>query len=185
MSRLDRADFRDGHLEVREYFEQEGFELLVASINLVDQQDRRTRPVGYGFEQRALQKERLAENLRFFFGGARRRILLQLDAQQLLRIIPFVNSRRGVQALITLKSHQPGVERQAERLGDLGLADARRALNQQGFSERHRQVQRRGDCGVGHIGLPSEQLLDVSYFFSHLCLYSFLVTRWKSSTVSM
>src|SRR5262249_4548490 len=129
--------------------------------------------------------ERFTEDLRFFFSRACRRMLLQLDAQQLLRIIPFVNSRRGVQSFVTLKSHQSGVERFGQRLGDLGLADARRTFNQQRFSERHRQVQRRGDRDVGDIGLPSEQFLDVSYFFSHVCLSSFLMIRWKSSTVSM
>ena len=38
---LHRAQLGNGHLEVREHLEQEGLELLVRAIHLVDQQDRR------------------------------------------------------------------------------------------------------------------------------------------------
>jgi hypothetical protein len=36
--RLDRAELRHGHLEVREHFEQEGLKLLVGTVDLVDQE---------------------------------------------------------------------------------------------------------------------------------------------------
>jgi hypothetical protein len=38
---LDRAEFGDRHLEIRQNFEQERLECLVGAVELVDQQDRR------------------------------------------------------------------------------------------------------------------------------------------------
>ena len=37
---LDRPDLRHGHLKVREHLKQEGLELVVSAIDLVDQQNR-------------------------------------------------------------------------------------------------------------------------------------------------
>src|SRR5262249_25694753 len=88
------------------------------------------------------------------------------------------------------EADQLRIERISERLGDLGLADTRRPFNQEGLSKRHRQVQRCGDCGIRDIGLPAEQLLDISYLFSHIyltsrSLASCSAARRKSSRVLM
>src|SRR3954449_7359471 len=60
--RADRPDLRDGHLELREQLEQERLELLVGSVDLVDEQDRVTAHPQSG-EQRALDQETLAEDV--------------------------------------------------------------------------------------------------------------------------
>ena len=67
--RLDRADLGDRHLEVGEHLEQEGLELLVGAVDLVDQQHRRLAVLADGLEQRAPDQEGLGEDRRFLLAA--------------------------------------------------------------------------------------------------------------------
>ena len=61
---LDRAQFRDRHLEIGQHFEQKGLERLVGAVELVDQQHRRAGGVGLErLQQRPLDQEALGEHV--------------------------------------------------------------------------------------------------------------------------
>ena len=62
-------------------------------------------------------------------------VALGLDPQQLLAVVPLVERLGLVQALVALQPHERAVEVRGERLGQLGLADAGRALDQHGLAE--------------------------------------------------
>ena len=53
------------------------------------------------------------------------------DRHHLRGIVPFVDRRRDVEALVALQADQPAAERGGENLGDFRLADARLALEKQ------------------------------------------------------
>jgi hypothetical protein len=53
---LDRAQFGDRHLEVGQQLQQEGLELLIGAVDLVDQQHRRLDGPADRRQQRPLQQ---------------------------------------------------------------------------------------------------------------------------------
>ena len=69
------------------------------------------------------------------------------DRQQLALVVPLVNRMRGIQTFIALKADQVCVQYLCQRLGDLGLADASGAFQQQRTPQNLRQMQRHG-CAV-------------------------------------
>ena len=85
-----------------------------------------------------------------------------LDPQQLLAVVPLVHRLRLVEALVALQPHQLAAGGARERLRQLGLADPRRALDQDRLAELLGEVgdQRRGL--VGEVADPRQRLL-------HLC----------------
>ncbi len=143
MRRAYRAQLGDGHLEVGEHFEQEGLELLVGPVELVDQQHRRARGVRLQrLQQRALDEEAIGKNVAgnplavgCAFG------LRQPDGDHLRRVVPFVHGGSDVEALVTLQPDQARVERARERLCRLRLADAGLALEQQRLAEANGEVE--------------------------------------------
>ncbi|GCC47867.1 hypothetical protein chiPu_0031898, partial [Chiloscyllium punctatum] len=65
----------------------------------------------------------------------------------------------GVDAFIALQPDQPAAEHGSDRFRRLGLADARRALEQQRLAEREREIGGRCDAVVGKvIGRPQRLL---------------------------
>ena len=137
-ARLDPAQLGDRDLEVRQQLEQHRLELLVGLVDLVDQQHHRL--LGRDrLQQRAAEQELLAEDvvLHRVPAGAGR---LGLDPQKLLAVVPLVQRLRLVQALVALEAHEPPVEIAAECLGQLGLADPGRALDQHRLAEPGRQI---------------------------------------------
>ena len=89
-------------------------------------------------------------------------LLGQPDAQQLPRVVPLVQRLAGVDALVALQSHERRVEHRGQRLGRLGLADPRFALEQQRLRQPHRAEHRRRETEVGQVGvlveLPAERV---------------------------
>ena len=112
-------------------------------------------------EQRAPDQEALAEELLL-----RDRALLRgAQVQQLPRVVPLVHGVRDVEALVALQPDQARVRRARERLGGLGLADARLALEQERLLEREREEERGRETAVGQVvGRPQRllQLVDVA-----------------------
>ena len=76
---------------------------------------------------------------------------LGLDAQQLLLVVPLVERARLVEPLVALQPDQLGAGRPRHRLGQLGLADAGRALDQQRLLQRSGEVRRGGGRRVGEV----------------------------------
>ena len=152
LGRLQRADFRHRDLPVGEHFQQVGFEGLVGAVQLVDQQHRRSAFLTFErLGERPLDEEFLRENVR-------REFVLRLFARGFrepdldhLRVIPLVGRLRDVQALVALQADQLAAERLRHHLGDLGLAGAGFALEEQGALHGEREVQRGGQAAVGDV----------------------------------
>ncbi len=159
--RAEHADFRDRDLEIGQHLEQVRLELVVGSVDLVDQQHRRWALDGFDRPQeRPLDQEALTVQLGFeFVGGAGGRLARGLggaQVQQLAGVVPVVHGLGHVDALVALQPDQLTAGRDRQRLGQLGLADAGFALEQQRSVQRHRQEHRRRDPLVGQVSVPRE-----------------------------
>src|SRR3546814_3704877 len=92
-------------------------------------------------QQRTLQQELLGEDVLLHCFGALAAALARFDGEQLTLVVPLVNRRVGVEALVALQADQPSVVDLRQRLGDLGLADAGSAFQQ----DRTRQAFHRSE----------------------------------------
>jgi hypothetical protein len=150
---LDRAELGNGHLEVRQHLQQEGLERLVAAVEFVDQEHRRPRGVGLQrLQQRPLDQEALVKHVMLDLDA----VLLALglggaDGDHLRGIIPFVDRIGDVEPLVALQPDQAAAERLGQHLGDLGLADAGLALEEDRPAHLERQEQHGRERAVGEI----------------------------------
>ena len=164
--RPHRAELRNGDLVGGEDLEQEGLELLVRLVDLVDEKDR--SPL---FAERPQQGPRLQER----FGEedvpelvqARHRpleagrvaqhvahaVLQDLGIEELLAVLPLVEGLRLVEPLVALEPDEGEVEKAGHREGELGLADAGRALDED------RLLEMGGDVDRGRDG-PARDIVD-------------------------
>src|SRR5580704_4989476 len=136
------AEFGDRDRRLGQQLEQEGLELVVGPVNLVDEQDRGpgTR-VQQGGEQGPRQQVLLGEQVLVPDVLASR--LGEPDSQQLTRIVPLVQRLGGRDALVALQPDQRGVDRRGQGLSGLGLADAWLALEQDRLPHPDGQEKRR------------------------------------------
>ena len=156
--RRDLPQLGDRDLEVGEQLEQHRLELLVGLVDLVDQQDHRLG-AGDRLHQRPLEQELGAEDVVLDVVPAR--LAAGLDPQQLLAVVPLVHRLGLVEALVALQPHQLAAGGAGERLRQLGLADPRRALDQDRLAEllgeegdqRRRLVGEVADLGQGLLHL--------------------------------
>jgi hypothetical protein len=159
----DRADLRHGHLEVGEQFQQERFQLLIGAVDLVDQQDRRFLVRGVdrlqegALEQKFFREEIVTNRLAAFAAGR----LDRTEIEHLTGIVPLVNGGGGVQPLVALQADERGIEEIGEDFGDLGLADAGLALQQEGFSQLQGKVEGGGEAAFGDIALLAQAALQL------------------------
>ena len=113
-------------------------------------------------EQRAGEQELLAEDV---VAGLVPRLVgpARGDPQQLLGVVPLVQRAGLVDALVALQPDQPGVRRRGDGLGQLGLADAGGALDQQRLAEAVGEEDRGRDGGgreVADVGEPVRHVVD-------------------------
>ena len=167
-ARLDHAELGDRDLEVGQELEQHRLELLVGLVDLVDQQHDGLLGRDRG-EQRPLEQELLAEDV--LLDGLPAGVLrLGLDAQELLAVVPLVQRLGLVEALVALEPDQPPLGGAGERLRELGLADAGRALDEHRLAELRREVgdERRGLVReVPHFAEARLDLLDALELCRH------------------
>ena len=88
-------------------------------------------------------------------------VLGRLDAQQLLLVVPLVQRARLVEALVALQADERRAGRLGDRLGQLGLADAGRALDEQRLAEPVGEEDGRRDGVVGEVAGGGQPLGDV------------------------
>jgi hypothetical protein len=154
-----RPELGDRDLEVGEDLEQQRLELLVGLVDLVDEQDdrlgRRDRR-----HERALEQELLAEDVVLDLLPARR-VRLGLDAQQLLAVVPLVQRLGLVEALVALQAHELAAEVAREGLGELGLADPGRALDEHRLAEPGGEERDEGGGRAGEVAGLAQTVLDV------------------------
>ena len=77
--------------------------------------------------------------------------LAQPDLEHLARVVPLVDRGRDVEALVALEPDEPAAEHRREDLGDLGLADARLALEQDRPAELEAQEDDGRERPVGDV----------------------------------
>ena len=85
---------------------------------------------------------------------------MQLDVQELLLVVPLVERGRGVEPFVALQADQVGLEHAGHDLGDLGLAHAGVAFDQQRLLEVEGQVHRGRHRRIGDVLGRFHQLLD-------------------------
>ena len=117
----------------REQLEQHRLELLVGLVDLVDQQDDGFGRCDRGHE-RSRQQELLAEDVLLHVLPAGL-LGFGLDAEQLLAVVPLVQRLGLVQPLVALEPDEGSVEVGGQRLGELGLADAGGAFDEDRLAE--------------------------------------------------
>ena len=159
----DGAELGNRHLKVGQQLQQKPLELVVRAIDFVDQEDG---PASAGLlerlQQRTLDQERFAEELLRRAGAIERMAgLEQTDLEELARIVPLVERLRDVDAFVTLQANQLGAERRRQRLGDLGLADAGFAFEEQRPAQLQCQVGRDRQAPIGDVELPGEELFEL------------------------
>ena len=152
----DRPDLRDRDLEVREHLEQERLELLVGTVDLVDQQHDLLRRLDR-LEQRPPDEELRPEQLLL----GHRAFLRRADVEQLPGVVPLVDGVRDVEALVALEPDQPRAEAARQRLRRLGLPHARLALEQQRLLEREREVERGREAAVREVARVPEAAFEL------------------------
>ena len=155
----NRAQLGNGDLPLGQHLEQERFERLVRAIHFVDEQHGRA-VLGDRLEQRPLEQELFAEDLRFALFERGAPGLAQARAQHLARVVPLVQRRHRVEAFVALQPNQPRAQHLGEDLGALGLADAGRAFDQQRLLEREHDLQRGRERLVDDEGALAEALAD-------------------------
>jgi hypothetical protein len=118
--RADGAELGDRHRRLGEQLEQEGLEVVVGAVELVDEQHGRERSrVRERLQQGPSQEVLLGEQV----------VLAQVvaaglgepDPQELAGVVPLVQRLGDVDALVALQAQQRRAERGRERLGRLGL----------------------------------------------------------------
>ena len=159
----EHADLGNGDLPVGQHLEEVGLELVVGAVDLVDEQhgrDGRTRLdraqqrpadeeaalVEVGLEVVTGPAVRLAADL----GGA--------QVEQLAGVVPVVDGLGGVDALVALQADQLATGPRRQHLGDLGLADAGLALEEQRPLQCHRQEDRRRQTLVGQVAVGRQRV---------------------------
>ena len=93
---------------------------------------------------------RVAVVLAFGLGGA--------DRDHLRGVVPLVDRGRDVEPLVALQADQPAAERRRQHLGDLGLADAGLAFEEDRPAHLQRQEQHGRQRPVGEIVGRRQQL---------------------------
>ena len=142
MAGANGAQLGNRDLPLGQDLEQERLERLVGAIHFVDEQHRRS-VLRDRLEQRPLEQELLAEDLRFTLFERRALALAQPRPQHLARVVPLVERRHGIEAFVALQPDQPRAQHIGEDLRALGLADAGRAFDEQRLLERQHDLERR------------------------------------------
>ena len=86
--------------------------------------------------------------------------LEQADLEHLARIVPLVDRRVDVEALIALQPDQPRAQARREDLRELRLADARLALEEERPGELEGEERRRRERAVADVVAGEERVLD-------------------------
>src|SRR5215472_16721654 len=155
--RLYRADLGDADLEVGEDFQQECLELVIGTVNLVDEQHGLVTSPDR-LEQRPFQQELRAEQPVHGLLVGHLMLRQGSNLQHLPCIVPFVQGLVGVDTLVALQPDQPSPEDAGQDFSDLGLSDANLALQEQRATERQRDHQRGSQSAVREVGTLAQVL---------------------------
>ena len=170
--RGDGPDLRDGDLEVGQELEQEGLELVIGPVDLVDQEHR---PISglYRRQQGPLQEELGAEQLVDLALIAEAMLGERPDLEHLSGVVPLVQGLIGVDALVALETDQPAVEDRRQNLGDFGLPHAHLTLEKERPAQGHGDEDGGGKAAIGEVSALAEKIGEL-----------FDARRWLGSRVA-
>ncbi len=171
--RGDGAKLGNADLEIAEDFEQEGFELGIRLVDLVDQ-EHAAMGLFQGLQQRPrldefLGEEHVAEIVQLVERRMQRRgaaehfaelVLQDLRIEQLLGVFPLIERLGLVEALVALQADHLQPAPAGDRFRKLGLADTGRTLDQDRLLDRLREVDRGGDLAARDIALRGQAAFD-------------------------
>ena len=156
--RADPAELGDRHRELGQDLEEESLELVVGSVELIDQQHGLVPGADRG-EERTLDQEVRSKqvlDVRLGVGGVHR-----ADRDQLPRVIPLVERLRGIDPLVALQADQPPAQQLREDLRHLGLADPGLTFEQERLAEGQREVDRGRKPVVREVRMARERALKI------------------------
>ncbi len=84
----------------------------------------------------------------------------QADLEDLPRVVPLVDRALEIEALVALEPDQRAIEHRGQHLGDLGLADAGLALEEERLAETQREEHRGGETAIRHVVRGPQPLRD-------------------------
>ena len=87
-------------------------------------------------------------------------MLIRLETQKLLLVVPFVERARLVESLVTLQPDKLRTEHVGQHLGHFGLARTRRPFNEQRLVERECEKNRGLDALVGDVACAPQAFAD-------------------------
>ncbi len=149
----ERAELGDGDRVIGQHFQQEGLELVVGPVDLVDEQHgHRSFAMGDGPQQWPPHQEALRIQLVFGFGG-RADGLGRSEMQELAGVVPFVDGLGHIDAFVTLQPQQLTARPSRQHLGHFGLAHAGFAFEQQRAAQCDREEDHRSQAFVGQIAV--------------------------------
>src|SRR5690606_20318367 len=117
-------------------------------------------------------------------------VLIGLDPEQLLLVVPLVESLRLVEPLIALQADQPPIPHTGQRFRKFGLSDACRTLDENRLAEPLRQEGHLGDAVVGEVVDRSEgfgqrgRRIDAGNSGGHTLGTGKRQSRWSSASPS-
>ena len=166
----DRAQLGDRHLVVGQDLEQQRLGLDLDPVDLVDQQHDGILGADR-LEQRAGQEELVGEDVVVDL-APRVGVLVGLDAQQLLLVVPLVQRFGLVEPLVALEADQPGAGHLRRRLGELRLAGASRTLDEHRLAEPVGEEHHAGDPVVGQVVHVAEPVSHLLHALEALCCHA-------------
>ena len=176
----ERADLGNRDLVLAEQFQQHRLQGLVGPVDLVDQQHDRILG-SHRLQQRARGQEPVGEEHALLGADPLHRLaqiggvgddladLLPQDlgVEQLLAVVPLVECLGLVLTFVALQPQQPPAGGGGENLGQLGLPDPGRPLDQQRFVQPGLQEHGGGQALVGDVTLSGERLAHLLYGREH------------------
>ncbi len=115
------------------------------------------RDLGHGFGQRVCVGDQLADAL-----------TQELGVEELLGVLPLIQRLALVQSLVALEPDEPSGRDLGQGLGQLGLAHARRAFDENRPPHPLGQEDDGGDSPVGDVTGVLEVLLDILHGLEHV-----------------
>src|SRR5688572_9621501 len=84
----------------------------------------------------------------------------QADLEDLPRVVPLVDRALEIEPLVALEADQRAIEHRRQHLGDLGLADAGLALEEERLAEAEREEDGGGETAIRHVVRGPQELGD-------------------------
>src|SRR5437867_7107615 len=175
-----RPELRYRDLQAQEHLPQDRLELRLDVDEHAHEEDERRLREERGQERARRQEpegeERvlLAGDLGDRVGQGRRvgdqladALAQELRVEELLGVLPLVERLALVEPLVALETNEPAARDLRQRLGELGLADARRPLDEHRTPHARGQVDDGGDPAARDITRIPETLLDVLHGLEH------------------